>query len=214
MDREVVESVFNSHHQNIDETIKSLHTLCIGDDSARDESVGLNPFPLPSDPVVEDGMNYNSSEKKPEETQDNNVDVEHKMPQGESSWVNLFVQEMTNASNWDDVRGRTRKFLEAFERNVVEQKTASGEQEITLLKEQVQYLLRDNHILKKAFAIQHGRNMENEEKVKEVEQLKHMIGQYQEQVRSLELTNYTLKIHLERSQGSNSMPSHFHPDIF
>lgn len=55
------------------------------------------------------------------------------------------------------------------------------------LKEQLQCLLRENQILKKAVAVQHERNTENEEKIKEVQHLKHVIGQYQEQVRALEV---------------------------
>lgn len=61
------------------------------------------------------------------------------------------------------------------------------QQEIASLKEQLQSLLRDNQILKKAVTLQHQKNMENEEKLKEVQQLKHIIGQYQEQIRTLEV---------------------------
>jgi len=62
------------------------------------------------------------------------------------------------------------------------------QQEITSLKEQLQCVLRDNQILKKAVSLQHQKNLENEEKLKEVPQLKHIIGQYQEQIRTLEVT--------------------------
>lgn len=47
--------------------------------------------------------------------------------QSVASWVDMFVQEMMNASNWDDVRNRAMKILEAFEQNVVAQTTASVE---------------------------------------------------------------------------------------
>ena len=62
------------------------------------------------------------------------------------------------------------------------------QQEIASLKEQLQCALRDNQILKKAVSLQHQKNLENEEKLKEVQQLKHIIGQYQEQIRTLEVT--------------------------
>lgn len=42
-----------------------------------------------------------------------------------SSWVEFFVQEMMNTSNWDEVRGRISRVLEAFERSVLEQPTSS-----------------------------------------------------------------------------------------
>lgn len=61
------------------------------------------------------------------------------------------------------------------------------QQEIASLKEQLQCLLKDNQILRRAVAIQHERNIEHEEKLKEVQQLKHIISQYQEQIRTLEV---------------------------
>lgn len=60
------------------------------------------------------------------------------------------------------------------------------------LKEHLQSLLNDNQILKRAVAIQHERNLEQEERTKGVEQQKHLLSQYQEQVRSLEVTFYLL----------------------
>ena len=62
------------------------------------------------------------------------------------------------------------------------------QQEIASLKEQLQCLLRDNQILKRAVAIQYDRNMEHEKELKEVQQLKHVISQYQEQIRTLEVS--------------------------
>lgn len=63
---------------------------------------------------------------------------------------------------------------------------------INSVKEQLQGLLRDNQILKRAVAIQHERNSEYEETIKEMQHLKHTISQYQEQVRVLEVfRNYS-----------------------
>ena len=59
------------------------------------------------------------------------------------------------------------------------------------LKEHLQNLLRDNQILKRAVAIQHDRNLEQEERAREVQQLKDVIRQYQEQVRALEVDTFT-----------------------
>lgn len=56
------------------------------------------------------------------------------------------------------------------------------------LKEHLQNLLRDNQILKRAVAIQHDRTLEQEEKAREVQHLKDVIRQYQEQVRALEVS--------------------------
>lgn len=62
------------------------------------------------------------------------------------------------------------------------------QQEIASLKEQLLCVLRDNQILKKAVSLQHQKNLENEEKLKEVQHLKNIIGQYQEQIKKLEVT--------------------------
>lgn len=55
------------------------------------------------------------------------------------------------------------------------------------LKEHLQSLLNDNQILKKAVSIQHERHLEQEQKDKEIELLKVIINQYQEQARNLEV---------------------------
>ncbi|CAN4076244.1 unnamed protein product [Withania somnifera] len=64
-------------------------------------------------------------------------------------------------------------------------------------------IFRDNAMLKRAVAIQH-----------ELQQLKQLIVQHQEQLRTLEGNNYPLKVHLQQAQQCNSIPGHFHPDIF
>lgn len=55
------------------------------------------------------------------------------------------------------------------------------------LKEHLQSLLNDNQILKKAVSIQHERHLEQEQKEKEIELLKLVISQYQDQARNLEV---------------------------
>lgn len=207
MDREVVEKVLKAHEHNIDDAIKSLHALCLSDGSARNESAILNSLIQSNGTTCEGGMSSQSPEQKGPET-------ESRIPENGSSWVDIFVQEMMNASHWDDVRSRAMKILEAFEKSVLDHSAASKEQEIGSLKEQLQCLFKENQILKKAVTIQHERIMEQEEKLKEVDHLKHIITQYQEQIRTLELHNYSLKVHLQRAQESSSIPGQFHPDIF
>lgn len=55
------------------------------------------------------------------------------------------------------------------------------------LKEHLQSLFNDNQILKKAVSIQHERHLEQEQKEKEVQLLKLVISQYQDQARNLEV---------------------------
>ncbi|KAK8928767.1 hypothetical protein KSP39_PZI017805 [Platanthera zijinensis] len=223
MDREVVESVLNSHDHKIDDAIKSLHALCLRDNSAWHEAVNVGSEVESDGNCIEgvlDGQMHELNQVHnalvgvlAEVIHNAESNSKSKETPG-SSWVDILVQEMMNASDWSNVRSRAILILESFEQMVVANSTASKEQEIASLKEQLQCLLRDNQILKRAVTIQHERNLEFEEKAKEVEQLKNIINQYQQQVRTLELNNYSLKIHLQRAQETSSIPGHFHPDIF
>lgn len=56
-----------------------------------------------------------------------------------------------------------------------------------MLKQQVEALIQENSILKRAFAIQRERQKEFEDRGHEVNQLKQLVAQYQEQLRTLEV---------------------------
>lgn len=56
-----------------------------------------------------------------------------------------------------------------------------------MLKEQIEVLLRENTILKRAVSIQHERQKEYDDRNQEVQQLKQLIAQYQEQLKTLEV---------------------------
>ncbi|KAG5594128.1 hypothetical protein H5410_035360 [Solanum commersonii] len=135
-----------------------------------------------------------------------------------SEWVELFVREMTSASNIDDAKARASLALEAFEKSICARATEAAarnfQQEHIMLKQQVEDLLQENNILKRAFAVQHERQKEFEDRGNEVNQLKQMVAQYQEQLRTLEVNNYALTMHLKQAQQGNSIPGRFHPDVF
>ena len=63
-----------------------------------------------------------------------------------------------------------------------------------ILKEQVEVLLRDNNILKRAVAIQHERQKELQMKTlegnQEIQHLKQLVGQYQQQIQTLEASQF------------------------
>jgi hypothetical protein len=67
-----------------------------------------------------------------------------------------------------------------------------------LLKEQIEVVLRENAILKRAVAIQHDRQKEQEERNQEVQHLRQMVSQYQEQVRTLEVSDPFLFLKIVR----------------
>lgn len=60
-----------------------------------------------------------------------------------------------------------------------------------MLKGQVEGLIQNNNILKRAVAIQHERQKEYDEKNQEIPHLKQTILQYQERIRTLEVSEST-----------------------
>lgn len=73
-------------------------------------------------------------------------------------------------------------------------------QENLILKQQLEVLLRDNIILKRAVAIQRERQKEIDKKNEEVRQLKLLLSQCQELLRTLEVI---LHSYLLVDEGSN-----------
>ena len=61
-------------------------------------------------------------------------------------------------------------------------------QENVMMKEQLQVLIQENALLKRAVTIQHERRKEFEDRGQELHNLKQMVSQYQEQLRTLEVS--------------------------
>lgn len=66
-----------------------------------------------------------------------------------------------------------------------------------MLKEQIEGVMRENVILKRAVAIQHERQKEYEDRSREMQHLKQLVSQYQEQLRTLEVRIRTLFVSIE-----------------
>ncbi|KAK9037179.1 hypothetical protein V6N11_022100 [Hibiscus sabdariffa] len=139
-----------------------------------------------------------------------------------SNWVELFVREMMSASNIDDARVRASRALEVLEKSICAQAGAEvaqnfyqvGSHENKMLREQLEALIQENTILKRAVAVQHERQKEYENQSQELQHLKQLASQYQEQLRTLEVNNYALTMHLKQAQQSSSIPGRFNPDVF
>lgn len=88
----------------------------------------------------------------------------------------------------------------------------------SLQAERAEELARENAILKRAVQIQAGRIQEAAGKEQELAGLRAMVGQYQERLRALELSNYSLALHLQKATGGGGgdlAASHNHrPDVF
>ncbi|XP_039131636.1 uncharacterized protein LOC120268260 [Dioscorea cayenensis subsp. rotundata] len=216
MDQKFLERALEASNNDLDSAIKSLHDLCL-------ESAELNLASALSKSVNESELNIQSSGVGVLDESSRDEDPVHPspavtLPRDGSEWVDLFVMEMMNASNVDDARARASRALEVLEKSIMSRVDAEAMQnfqkENMLLKEQVETLLRENNVLKRAIAIQHERQKESDEQNQEVQHLKQLVSQYQEQLRTLEVNNYALAMHLKQAQQSNSMPGRFHPDIF
>ncbi|MQL71049.1 hypothetical protein Taro_003385 [Colocasia esculenta] len=83
-----------------------------------------------------------------------------------------------------------------------------------MLKEQIEGILHDNSILKRAVAIQNECQKEFDERNQELQHLKQLAAQYQEQRRTLEINNFALSMHLETSPAKQLIPGRFHSDVF
>mmetsp|Transcript_56838 Transcript_56838/g.179777 ORF Transcript_56838/g.179777 Transcript_56838/m.179777 type:complete len:83 (+) Transcript_56838:725-973(+) len=68
-------------------------------------------------------------------------------------------------------------------------------------------LVKDNTILKRAVNIQNARQQEIVGKEQELQLLRQQLNHYQEQLRHLEMSNYTLSVHLRQTQSPEPGPS-------
>ncbi|KAL3618365.1 hypothetical protein CASFOL_038686 [Castilleja foliolosa] len=148
-----------------------------------------------------------------EETQPQN-----NLPVDGPEWVDLIVKEMKDATSIDDAKSRAARVLENLEKSIRVQasvQVAEGfHKENLMLKERNEALVSDNSILKRAVAIQHERQKESDGKNQEALQLKQLVAQYQEQLRTLEMNNYALTVQLRQAQLSKPVSGWFNPDVY
>lgn len=203
MDKQLLERALDECG-DLDSAIKRLNELRLG------SAENLGPLTGRSDATQETGtpiLTQGNGGATPAE--DSSAAKELHMMQS-TEWAELLVNEMMSASNIDDAKARASRALEALEKSIC----ARATEENIMLKQQVEALLQENAILKRAFSIQRERQKEFEDRGNEVNNLKQMVAQYQEQLRTLEVNNYALTMHLKQAQQGNSIPGRFHPDVF
>ncbi|GAB4828251.1 hypothetical protein Ancab_035163 [Ancistrocladus abbreviatus] len=213
MDKQLLEQVLRDCGDDLDLAIKSLNELCLGNvDNSLCTTAALSDIT----PQATSQPQGTSVEEETAFAED--PSPSRNLHEDGAQWVELFVSEMTSASNLDDARARAARALEALEKTILAHANAEAaqniQQENIMLKEQVQILIQENSILKRAVSIQHERKKEFDDKGQELQQLKQLVARYQEQLRTLEINNYALAMHLKQAQQSNSMPGRFHPDVF
>lgn len=201
MEEQAVEKVLEASNNDLDSAIKSLNLLRLS--TSRQAA---------SDQHAPDQFSG-----RPDEFGVQQAEASSQTQSEGSKWVELLVSQMMNASDLESARGRAMNTLEAFEKTVISRSAAvidDIQKENVALKEQNRGLVHDNQILKRAVAIQHERQQDHEGRALELQQVKQLLSQYQEQVRTLELNNYSLTLHLRQAQEGSSMPGRFHPDVF
>ncbi|XP_020264147.1 uncharacterized protein LOC109840061 [Asparagus officinalis] len=214
MDEELLAKALEVSGNDLDIAIKNLNNLHL--ESARAELDFFTYFNLIHTTVTENitgNLSHCGGDGASE-----NQSVACNLPSSGSEWVELIVIEMSNASNMDDARARASRVLEGLEKSIVARASAEAAQsyhkEHAIMKEQVEKLLQENDIWKRGFKTLHGQKEEFDRCSIELQQLKEMMSQRDEQLRKLQIENYELKLRLMREQQSSQMPGRFHPDIF
>lgn len=203
MDNQLIEKALEECGNDLDAAIKRLHELHL---------------------VYADAKTVTDGEMDNGEKPTNGPDVrsecllQNNLPADGAEWVELLVREMMSATSVDDARARATRVLESLEQSISVHAGAEAAQNVhkenMMLKEQIEVYLKENGVFRRAIAIQLERQKEYDDRNQEVQQLKQMIAQYQEQIKNLEVNNYALTMHLSQAQQSNSIPGRFHPDIF
>lgn len=208
MEVQLLEIALQECGNDLDVAIKSLQERCLGSADGNSGSAEQSDANAPTG-TLRDGGHASASE---------NPSASNDLPADGAEWVDLFVREMMSAISVDDARIRASRILEVLERSISGRASAEAthviHKENMMLKEQIEGLTRENTILKSAIKIQHERQIEYENKSQELQHSKQLISQYQEQLRTLEVNNYALAMHLKQAQQCNSFPGRFHPDVF
>jgi murein tripeptide amidase MpaA len=74
-------------------------------------------------------------------------------------------------------------------------------------------VLRENSILKRAVQIQNAKLVEKAGQEQELQQLRSLLAHCQEQLHSLELSNYSLTLHLQKATSGSTIANR-NPDVF
>ncbi|CAN6845900.1 unnamed protein product [Brassica oleracea] len=139
-------------------------------------------------------------------------------PASGDDWVALLIREVTQSTGIDDAKVRAAKVLEALEQALSSRAREEAwkifQAEKVAVQQQVEDLMKDNTVLKRAVAIQHERQKAFEDANQQLELLKQVIPQYQEKIRNLEMNNYALNLRLQQAEQGNSMLERFNPDVY
>ncbi|KAL2482644.1 Ubiquitin system component Cue protein [Forsythia ovata] len=210
IDKQSLEKALEVSGDDLDSAIKRLYELRLSTAASKAEVTQNVGAPFSTQGIVANNGETASREE---------LSAGPDFPVDGADWVELLIREMMSASNVEDGKVRVSRVLVALEMSICARASATAEasqslQKNVLLKKELEVLIQENVILKRAVAIQHERQKEFEERGQELHQLKQLVSQYQEQLRTLEVNNYTLSMHVKQAQQSISITARFHPDVF
>lgn len=155
------------------------------------------------------GVNLPSKEPEAQDT----------LPVDGAGWVELLVKEMSSATSIADAKSRAANILQNLEKFISSragnnEALENANKENAMLKEQIEAVNRDNQVLKRAVAIQHERQKDYDDKNQEVEVLKPMVVRYQEELRTLRVSNYGLSLQLRNAEQGRPISGRLNPDVY
>ncbi|KAL5974263.1 hypothetical protein ACLOJK_030927 [Asimina triloba] len=180
MDRQLLERALEACGNDLDSAIRSLNELCLGSGDKTLDSAESKPVQRIDVQLSSQGGDATTE----------NVPASN-LPADGSEWVELLVREMMNASDMDDARARASRVLEVLEKSILDRAGAEAAErlkESVILKQQVEALVRDNTILKRAVAIQYERQKECDERNLELQHLKQRLIETEEQLNALKIS--------------------------
>ncbi|OIW19217.1 hypothetical protein TanjilG_20342 [Lupinus angustifolius] len=211
MDHHLYERALQESDYDLDAAVKRLNELCLGTaDGNSGTAEGSNITVNVHTAKLEGDGDASASENQP---------AMNNLPVNGAEWVEFFVREMSVATNVDDARGRVARMLAVLEKSISARASADATEvlhkENLMLKQQIEVLIKEKNSFKNAFRIQHERLSDYEEKNQELQHLKQLVPQCQEKIRTLEMNNYTLGMHLNQAQQNNNpFNGRFPPDVF
>ncbi|KAK7349131.1 hypothetical protein VNO77_06246 [Canavalia gladiata] len=209
MDDLVLERALQECGNDLDAAIQRLNELYLGTADGNGTAEELDVIINVDAGKLEDEGNASASENQP---------ALNNLPADGAEWIEFFVREMEIATSVDDARARAARMLEVLEKSISARARAGAtdalQKENLMLKEQIEVLIKEKNSFKNAFKIQHERFSDYEVKNQELQHLRQLVSQYQEQIRTLEVNNYALAMHLKQAQQSNPFHGRFPPDVF
>lgn len=133
-------------------------------------------------------LRLESTNQNPEEAKVEGSEKEQVLNLDGTEWVELFVREMMSASDMNDAKDRASRALQALDKSIKARAGADAamqsslQQENSMLKQQLEATVQENSLLKRAVVTQQKRQRETEDESQELQGLRQMVSQYQEQL--------------------------------